>query len=60
MAVGDEATHTVAAEKADIAMKEKGDVAVTHTNNIGAGAEAPMTWKTWVVIFVCLTMTTAS
>lgn len=52
MAIGDDGDHTVAAEKTDVSLNEKGNVAVTQTNNIGAGAEAPMTWKTWVVIFV--------
>jgi hypothetical protein len=53
MAVEDNGSHSPVSEKQDVAHNEKGDVAVTHTNNIGAGAEAPMTWKTWVVIFVC-------
>ena len=55
MAINDGTTTRSTMEKGDIKYRE--EVAGSpppEVNPIGAGAEASMTWKTWVVIFVSL------
>ena len=48
-------TNTMTQEKAEMQLREEGEVAPSETaNNIGNGAEAKMTWKTWLVIFVSI------
>ena len=55
MAVDADTTHGAAAEKAQLELREENELTKSDTynhDNIGAGAEAPMTWKTWLVIFI--------
>lgn len=51
MAVDGETSSNPTMEKEDIVLKEK-DTASPTEWNAGVGAEASITWKTWVVIFV--------
>ncbi|KAK5169762.1 uncharacterized protein LTR77_005740 [Saxophila tyrrhenica] len=46
--------HNASDEKAQIELREDGELTPSETNHIhvGAGTEAPMTWKTWLVIFI--------
>ena len=50
MAVSNDTDNRQRMEKDDVQLSEK--AAPTEWNE-GVGAEADMTWKTWVVIFVC-------